>query len=77
MENLLKTMKNSKMKIILNHRLFGNQKFIVDAFSPILDEHRIGVCIKGENIFIYKKDIIKEDYNSVSDGNLTIRIEKV
>lgn len=77
MENLLKTIKNSKVKIILSHRLFGDQKFIVENFSPILDEHRIGVTIKGKDIFIYKKDIIKEDYCSVSDRNLTIKIEKV
>ena len=44
--------------VIVRHMLFGKQIYDCNMLKIINDEHRIGVIIKGRELFIKKKDIV-------------------
>lgn len=72
-------LENLKAKILLKHLLFGRQLHNCDAVQVINDD-RIGIVLKGQEIFVDKQDILytEVDNNSnmytVSDGTITITI---
>lgn len=70
-------LENLKAKILLKHLLFGRQLHNCDAVQVINDD-RIGIVLKGQEIFVDKQDIlyteVDEKMYTVSDGTLTITI---
>lgn len=70
-------LKNLKAKVILKHSLFGRQMHNCDMVQ-IINDDRIGIILKGQEIFVDKQDILYTEVDgsmyTVSDGNLTITI---
>ena len=49
-------------KVVLEHRLFDGQVFHCDELKTINDNERIGLKIKGKQIFMYKSNVkVAED----------------
>lgn len=71
-------LENMNCRAIINHVLFGEQQYDCDVLHIINDECRIGVVIKGRELFVYKKDVsdfcIDDNVYLVKDGMLTITI---
>lgn len=69
---------NCKAKILLEHCLFGKQLHHCANVQVINDEERLGVILKNQEIFLYKKHItytkMCDRLIVVSDGQLTITI---
>jgi hypothetical protein len=81
MEEFLRkfTQLNREMvKIIITHRFFDEQVFYCDELQTINDDDRVGVVIKGREIFVYKQDITiaeaKDYMYTISDSKLTIKV---
>lgn len=70
-------LENLKAKVILKHLLFGRQMHNCDMIQVINDD-RIGLVLKGQEIFVPKQDIVQTEINdkmyTVSDGKLTITL---
>ena len=49
---------NKNCMVVIRHMLFDKQQFECDKLQIINDENRIGVVIKGREIFVHKKDVI-------------------
>lgn len=66
-----------KAKVILKHSLFGRQLHNCESLNVINDD-RIGLVLKGQEIFVDKKDIVmvdaRDDMYTVSDGRLQIAV---
>ena len=71
-------LENMNCRIIINHTLFGEQQYDCDMLQIINDEHRIGVVIKGRELFIYKNRVhnfaVYENAYMVEDDMMTITI---
>ena len=69
---------NKNCIVVLNHTLFDKQQYECEVLQVVNDEHRIGVVIKGRQLFVYKQNIkrfsVYENSCIVSDGMLTITI---
>ena len=65
------------VKIIIDHYLFDQQIFYCSELQTINDD-RVGVIIKGRDIYVYKRDVsmteILGDMYTISDGKLTIKV---
>lgn len=65
-------------RIILEHCLFDGQRFYCRQMQTINDDKRIGVVLKGHEIFMYKQDVMVAEVNDdeyiLSDGKMTITI---
>ena len=70
-------LENLKAKVLLKHSLFGRQIHNCDSLQIINDE-RIGLVLKGQEIFMDKQDIVCMEVHkgmyTVSDGRLTITV---
>jgi hypothetical protein len=70
-------LENTKAKVLLKHSLFGRQIHTCDSIV-VINDNRIGLVLKKQEVFVYKKDILYTDIQnnvySVSDGILTITI---
>ena len=70
-----------KAKVILEHLLFDGQVFLCDKLQTINDDERIGLILKGGQIFMYKQNVkvaeVQGDEYRVSDGRLTIIVNKL
>ena len=83
-EDLMRTfekwdqLQNMNCRVIINHTLFGEQQYDCDMLQIINDEHRIGVVIKGRELFVNKQDVIDfwvhNNAYAVRDRMLTITI---
>lgn len=66
-------------KVVLEHCLFDNQRFYCRQLQTINDNNRIGVLLRGHEIFMDKQDVkvaeVLEDVYTISDGRLTIKID--
>lgn len=51
-------LENMNCRVIINHTLFGEQQYDCDSAQIINDERRIGVVIKGRDIFVHKHDVV-------------------
>ena len=64
--------------IIVEHRLWGKQTYKVEELEVINDNDRLGVCIHGCEIYLYKPEIILYNVNEntyvVADKNVQITI---
>ena len=71
-------LQNKNCRVIINHELFGEQQYDCDMLQIINDEHRIGIVIKGRNLFVYKQEVvgflIHDNAYTVRDNMLTITI---
>ena len=76
----LRQSENKKVKVLLKHYLWGEQRFITDELH-IIDDERLGVVFKGQELFIYKDNIKDFDIDAdklwVTDGRLTIIVNKL
>ena len=65
-------------KVLLEHCLFDKQVFYCDALQTIDDDERIGLVLKGNDIFVYKSQLkMTKTYDNLyilSDGRLTMTI---
>lgn len=65
-------------KVLLEHCLFDRQAFYCDALQTIHDDEKIGLVLKGNDIFVYKSQLkiakIYDNMYVLSDGRLTITI---
>ncbi len=73
------TQLNGKMgKVTLDHCLFGKQIFYCDRLQTINDDKKVGVLLRGNEVFVSKHDVkiveVQDDVYKVSDGRLTITI---
>ena len=79
LENLGQS-ENKKAKVLLKHYLWGEQRFITDELH-IIDDERVGVIFKGQELFIYKNNIkdfgANQDKLWVTDGRLTIIVNEL
>ena len=70
-------LENCKAKVLLKHSLFGRQMHNCDNLHMIND-NRIGLVLKGQEIFVSKQNLIKAEINggmyTISDGVLLITI---
>ena len=68
-------------KVTIEHFLFDNQRFYCRQLQTINDDKRIGVLLKGREIFVYKQDVkvaeVWDDTYTISDGRLRININKL
>lgn len=71
-------LENMNCRAIINHTLFEEQQYDCNMLQIINDEHKIGVVIKGRELFMYKQDVIDfwiyENAYTVRDRMLTITI---
>lgn len=69
---------NKNCRAIINHTLFGEQQYNCDMLQIINDEYRIGIAIKGKELFVYKQDVedffVYDNAYTVRDKMLTITI---
>ena len=65
-------------KVILEHILFDQQIHYCDEIHIINDNHRIGLILKNQEIFIDKRQVISALIQAntfyISDGKLSIKI---
>lgn len=65
-------------KVLLEHCLFDRQAFYCDAFQTIDDDEKIGLVLKGNDIFVYKSQLkLAKAHGNLyilSDGRMTITI---
>lgn len=71
------TQLNGKVaKVILDHCLFDKQVFYCDELQTINDDMKIGVIIKGREIYVDKRHIktmeMHDDKYEISDDRLSI-----
>ena len=68
-------------KVTLEHCLFDNQRFHCHQLQTVNDDTRIGVMIKGREIFMDKQDVKIAEVNgniyTLSDGRLNIIVNKM
>jgi hypothetical protein len=68
-------------KVILDHCLFDRQVFLCEELQTINDNERIGLVLKGGQIFMYKRNVkvaeVQGGMYKVSDGRLTIIVNKL
>ena len=68
-------------KVTLEHCLFDNQRFHCHQLQTVNDNMKIGVKLKGREIFMDKQDVkvaeVNGDTYTLSDGKLTIIVNKL
>lgn len=71
----------AEVKVVLEHCLFDRQTFICDELQTINDDERIGLVLKGQEMFLYKQDVkvaeIQGNMYMVSDGRMDIVVNKL
>ena len=65
-------------KVTLNHLLFGGQIYECDELHVVNDNEKIGIVIKGKELFVYKQKVIKFYINGntyeIEDDMLNIKV---
>lgn len=65
-------------KVLLEHCLFDKQVFYCDALQTIEDDEKVGLVLKGHDIFVYKQQLQRakahDNLYILSDGRLTITV---
>ena len=69
---------NKNCMVIIEHALFDKQQYECEALQVVNDDERIGVVIKGRELFINKRDvksfIVNYNVYMVEDNMMTITI---
>lgn len=70
-----------RVRVVLEHCLFDRQAFHCYELQTINDDERIGVLLKGGQIFMYKRNVkvaeVQGNTYTISDGRLTIIVKKL
>lgn len=53
-------------KVALKHLLFGEQQYGCDELQVINDDEKIGIVVKGAELFVYKQKVV----DFCADGNI-------
>lgn len=65
-------------KVAVKHLLFGEQQYGCDELRVINDDEKIGIVVKGAELFVYKQRVVDfcTDGNTytVGDDMLTIKV---
>lgn len=65
-------------KVVLNHLLFGKQTYECDELHTVNDNEKIGIIIKGKELFVYKQKVIEfcvnENTYIIGDDMLDIKV---
>lgn len=65
-------------KVVLKHLLFGEQTYECDELQVVNDDERIGIVVKGKDLFVYKQKVVDfcVDGNTytVGDDMLNIKV---
>ena len=65
-------------KIVVKHKLFGMQRYCCERIQTMNGSDRLGVIIKGQEIFIYKRHLNDVTFErgmiTFADDKLTIAI---
>ena len=65
-------------KVLLEHCLFDKQVFYCDELQTIVDDEKLGLVLKCNDIFVYKSQLklakTHDNLYILSDGRLTITI---
>ena len=48
---------NKNCMVVIDHALFDKQQYECEALQVINDDERIGLIIKGRELFVYKQDV--------------------
>lgn len=68
----------AEAKVVLEHSLFGGQRFYCRQLQTINDDGRIGVLLKDHEIYMDKQDVkvaeVQDNKYVLSDSRLTITI---
>ena len=68
-------------RVKIEHCLFDNQRFYCRQLQTINDDEKIGVLLRDNSIFIYKRNVkvaeVNDDVYTLSDGRLTIIVNKL
>ena len=71
-------LRNMNCRVIINHALFGEQQYDCDMIQIINDEYRVGIIIKGRELFVYKQEMVDfwiyDNAYIIRDKTLTITI---
>ena len=46
-------------KVTLKHLLFGEQQYGCDELQVVNDDEKIGIVVKGTELFVYKQKIVE------------------
>lgn len=46
-------------KVTLKHLLFGEQQYGCDEIQVVNDEEKIGIVVKGAELFVYKQKVVE------------------
>ena len=49
---------NTQCVVIIDHAIFDEKTYVCDNLGIINDDLRIGVVVKGKELFVYKQDVI-------------------
>lgn len=73
-----KQLQGLRGKVALKHLLFGEQQYGCDEIHVINDDERIGIVVKGAELFVYKQKVVDFCVNgntyTVGDDMLEIRV---
>ena len=73
-----KQLQGLRGKVALKHLLFGEQQYGCDEIQVINDDEKIGIVVKGTELFVYKQKVVefcaKGNTYTVGDDMLEIRV---
>ena len=61
-----KQLQGLRGKVALKHLLFGEQQYGCDELQVINDDEKIGIVVKGTELFVYKQKVV----DFCADGNI-------
>lgn len=65
-------------KVTLKHLLFGEQQYGCDELQVVNDDEKIGITVKGTELFVYKQKVVEFCTNGnmfmVGDDMLEIEV---
>ena len=65
--------------IILEHKLFGKQKFEAQEVNVLDDEDRLGLILHGQGVYVYKQRLqsmeLRDHFVEFADDKLKILIK--
>ena len=65
-------------KVTLKHLLFGEQQYGCDEIQVINNDEKIGIVVKGTELFVYKQKVVEFCVNgntyTIGDGMLEIKV---
>jgi hypothetical protein len=73
-----KQLQGLRGKVTLKHLLFGEQQYVCDEIQVINNDEKIGIVVKGTELFVYKQKVVEFCVNgntyTIGDDMLEIRV---